>query len=171
MRPATTRSYFTSIGVGVAATIVAAVFSLRAALPHDAPADTTANVAAIAVWVERSEGSRDAAPRGATTSLHPDDRVRIDYAPGEHRFVYAFSVDERGKVSSLDPSKGRALGLPGQGRERLFIGLTDAPLDATTVARAARAAFERAGRDPAGMTGVDLPGEQLDRLFIHVEAF
>jgi hypothetical protein len=116
-------------------------------------------------------------------ALAPGERVRIGYNTGPHRYLLSLSIDERGQVTPLYPEAGHSVAvgrgvgaapryLPDSveftdaGTERLFVILTDAPLDVETARRAARASFEQAKGDILHMPALALPGEQFERTFI-----
>jgi hypothetical protein len=52
------------------------------------------------------------------------------------------------------------------GTERLFVILSDQPIDVDAARRAARAAFERAKGDILRVSALELPGEQFQRTFL-----
>jgi hypothetical protein len=52
------------------------------------------------------------------------------------------------------------------GTERLFVILSDEPIEVDAARRAARAAYERAKGDILRMPALELPGEQFQRTFI-----
>ncbi|MEO5768588.1 MAG: hypothetical protein ABIS92_09590 [Polyangia bacterium] len=125
----------------------------------------------------------------APWALAVGERIRIAVQPGSFRFLFVFSIDEKGVVSPLFPDSGESLALPGHAvggapnamqllpetleltgkgaaAERLVILLTDQPLSPGVVQRAAVAAFQSAGRDLERFPRLALPGEQFHRLFI-----
>lgn len=117
----------------------------------------------------------------AEEALGPGERVRIGYRPGPHGYLAAISVDEHGAVSPLYPESGQSLPvaaspqlayLPGsleftgQGREKVFVVLSDAPLEVSQLEGAAKAAFARAGGDLARVGPLDVPGEQFQRTLL-----
>ena len=55
--------------------------------------------------------------------------------------------------------------LDGAGMERIIVVLSDQAIDVESAVRAARAAYEKAGRNLARMPSLDLPGEQFVRTF------
>jgi hypothetical protein len=109
-------------------------------------------------------------------ALQAGERVRLEYAAGEHRFLAVLSVDERGEVTPLYPpggvsrpiERGGARLLPnsvafdGSGRERLVAVFSDAPLQVTDLLAAAHADFARAG-SLAKMEPLGLGAEEIDR--------
>jgi len=138
----------------------------------------------VVVQIGGAPGSpQRSASIGAPETLSPGERIRIGYQPGGHRYVTSLSIDDHGEVTALYPEAGRSLPvgkgvattpryLPdsveftGKGNEQLIVLLSDQALDVETVKRAARAAFERAGRDLARLPALDLPGEQFRRTFV-----
>jgi hypothetical protein len=140
--------------------------------------------AAITVRVSAGDtGPQRSAAEGAPEALAPGERVRIGYQPGPRRYLLSLSIDERGQVTPLYPETGRsvpvskAVGeglryLPDSieftdaGTERLFVILSDQPIDVDAARRAARASFEQAKGDILHMPALELPGEQFQRTFI-----
>jgi hypothetical protein len=139
--------------------------------------------AGITVRVAAGEGPQRTAAEGAPEALALGERVRIGYQAGAHRYLLSLSIDERGTVTPLYPESGRsvpvgkAVGagpryLPDSveftdaGTERLFVILSDEPVDVEAARRAARASFDRAKGDILHMPALDLPGEQFQRTFI-----
>jgi hypothetical protein len=137
----------------------------------------------ITVRVGAGEGPQRTASSEAPEALAPGERVRIGYQAGPHRYVLSVSIDERGQVTPLYPEAGRSLAvgkavgaapryLPDSiefteaGTERLFVILSDAPIDVDAARAAARASFDRAHGDIVHMPPLDLPGEQFQRTFI-----
>jgi hypothetical protein len=139
----------------------------------------------ITVRVAGSTGSQRTAAPGAPEALAPGDRVRIGYIAGDHRYLLALSVDDRGTVTPLYPESGRSVPaakdagnatryLPDSlvfteaGTERLIVILSDRPLEVDAARRAARAAYDRAKGDILHLPPLDLPvpGEQFQRTFI-----
>ena len=140
--------------------------------------------AAITVRVSAGDtGPQRFAAESAPEALAPGERVRIGYQPGPRRYLLSLSIDERGQVTPLYPEAGssvavsRAVGeglryLPDSieftdaGAERLFVILSDQPIDVEAARRAARASFDRAKGDILHMPSLELPGEQFQRTFI-----
>jgi hypothetical protein len=139
--------------------------------------------AGITVRVAAGEGPQRTAAEGAPEALASGERVRIGYQAGAHRYLLSLSIDERGQVTPLYPEAGRSVAvgkavgsgpryLPDSieftdaGAERLFVILSDAPIDVEAARGAARASFERAHGDILHMPPLDLPGEQFQRTFI-----
>jgi hypothetical protein len=129
------------------------------------------------------DGPQRFAAENAPEALSPGERVRIGYHAGAHRYLLSLSIDERGQATPLYPEVGksvylgRAVGtglryLPDSieftdsGTERLFVILSDQPIDVDAARRAARAAFDRAKGDILHMPALELPGEQFQRTFI-----
>ena len=52
------------------------------------------------------------------------------------------------------------------GTERLFVIMSDHPIDVDAARRAARASYERANGDILKMPPLELPGEQFQRTFL-----
>jgi hypothetical protein len=128
-------------------------------------------------------GPQRTAAVDAPEALAPGERVRIGYHTGPHRYLLSLSIDDRGQVTPLYPEAGHSVAvgrgvgaapryLPDSveftdaGTERLYVILTDAPLDVDAVRRAARASFEEAKGDILRMPPLALPGEQFQRTFI-----
>jgi len=140
--------------------------------------------AAITVRVSAGDtGPQRFAAESAPEALAPGERVRIGYQPGPRRFLLSLSIDERGQVTPLYPEAAssvavsKAVGeglryLPDSieftdaGAERLFVILSDQPIEVDTARRAARASFDRAKGDILHMPSLELPGEQFQRTFI-----
>ncbi len=137
----------------------------------------------ITVRVGAGEGPQRTASPDAPEALAPGERVRIGYQAGTHRYVLSVSIDQRGQVTPLYPEAGRSLSvgkvvgaapryLPDSieftdaGTERLFVILSDSPIDVDAARAAARASFEKAKGDILHMPALDLPGEQFQRTFI-----
>jgi len=140
--------------------------------------------AAITVRVSAGDtGPQRFAAESAPEALAPGERVRIGYQPGPRRYLLSLSIDERGQVTPLYPEAGRSVAvskavgeglryLPDSieftdaGAERLFVILSDQPIDVDAARRAARASFDRAKGDILRMPSLALPGEQFQRTFI-----
>jgi hypothetical protein len=137
----------------------------------------------ITVRVAAGDGPQRTASPSAAEALAPGERVRIGYHAGRHRYLLSLSIDERGQVTPLYPESGRSVAvgkvvgaapsyLPDSveftdsGAERLFVILSDQPIEVEAARRAARAAFERAKGDILHMPALELPGEQFQRTFI-----
>ena len=58
-----------------------------------------------------------------------------------------------------------SLELTGAGVERIFLLLSDAPIDMDAARRAARDAYDRAGGDLVRVSALGLAGEELTRSF------
>jgi hypothetical protein len=137
----------------------------------------------ITVRVAAGDGPQRTAAVNAPEALAPGERVRIGYHAGAHRYLLSLSIDERGQVTPLYPEQGRSVPLgkvvgatpsylpdsvefTDKGFERLFVILSDQPIDVEAARRAARAAYERAKGDILRMPALDVPGEQFQRTFI-----
>ena len=137
----------------------------------------------ITVRVAAGDGPQRTAAVNAPEALAVGERVRIGYHAGAHRYLLSLSIDERGQVTPLYPESGRSVPLgkavgaaprylpdsvefTDAGTERLFVILSDQPIDVDAARRAARAAFERAKGDVLHMPALELPGEQFQRTFI-----
>jgi len=193
-RPATTRSYFTVMGLGFAATGFALFLGAKplwdrsaGGVADSSPSEAvhrnnhTKGGAGISVRIAETRGGRQReAASAAPEALLAGERVRVGYDPGGHRFVFVFSVDGDGRMTSLYPEAGRSLPVvngtgyryfpdslefTGTGWEGLFVLLSDEALDPAEVGRAAEKAYHEAGGDLARMTQLSLPGEQFHRLF------
>ncbi|MFL5306018.1 MAG: ACP synthase [Polyangia bacterium] len=137
--------------------------------------------AGMTVIVAGAAGQRTARVDG-DEPLAAGERLRIGYQPGGHRYVLSLSVDQQGVVTPLYPEKGVSLSVPdgpaeatqvlpdsleltGAGVERIFLVLSDAPIDVDAARRAARDAYDRAGGDLRQLTRLGLAGEELTRSF------
>jgi hypothetical protein len=137
----------------------------------------------ITVRVAAGDGPQRTASGGAPEALAPGERVRIGYHAGSHRYLLSLSIDDRGQVTPLYPESGRSVPLgkavgaaprylpdsvefTDAGTERLFVILSDEPIEVDAARRAARAAYERAKGDILRMPALELPGEQFQRTFI-----
>jgi hypothetical protein len=137
----------------------------------------------ITVRVAAGDGPQRTAAVNAPEALAPGERVRIGYHAGAHRYLLSLSVDERGQVTPLYPEAGRSVPLgkvvgaapsylpdsvefTDKGLERLFVILSDQPIDVEAARRAAHVAYERAKGDILRMPALELPGEQFQRTFI-----
>jgi hypothetical protein len=98
------------------------------------------------------------------TTLRPGERIRLGYTTETPRYLSAVSLDEKGDVSPLYPEAGGSLAvaatahityLPdsvqftGSGQERVFLFLSDRPLDGELVKRSVRNAQAQARGDLA----------------------
>lgn len=127
-------------------------------------------------------GGQRTARVDASEPLASGERLRIGYQPGGHRYLLSLSIDERGEVTPLYPEEGPSLPvaggaaaatrylpdsleLTGAGLERIFVVLSDDPIQMDVAQRAAKAAFDRAGGDLARLTRLGLPGEEFTRSF------
>jgi hypothetical protein len=148
---------------------------------RQAPQNRIKGGAGMLVRIAGHDGQRTARIDGAET-LAPGERLRIGYQAGEHRYLLALSIDDRGEVTALYPESGASLPvveggatatrflpdsieLTGKGAERIVVVLSDAPLAVDAAKRAARAAYDRAGGDLARLPALSLPGEQFVRTF------
>jgi hypothetical protein len=138
--------------------------------------------AGITVRVAGVDGQRNASS-DSTEPLSHGERLRIGYYFGEHhyRYLLSLSIDDRGEVTPLYPERGASPALTdgstatrylpggweldGAGTERIIVVMSDQPIDAATAARAARAAYQKAGGNLNRMPSLDLPGEQFVRTF------
>ncbi|HVX96575.1 MAG TPA: ACP synthase [Polyangia bacterium] len=137
----------------------------------------------ITVRVAAGDGPQRTAAVNAPEALAPGERVRIGYHAGAHRYLLSLSIDERGQVTPLYPEQGRSVPLgkvvgaapsylpdsvefTDRGLERLFVILSDQPIDVEAARRAARAAYDRAKGDILRMPALEVPGEQFQRTFI-----
>jgi hypothetical protein len=137
----------------------------------------------ITVRVAAGDGPQRTASPSAPEALAPGERVRIGYHAGPHRYLLSLSIDERGQVTPLYPESGHSVAvgkvvgaapsyLPDSveftdsGTERLYVILSDQPIEVEAARRAARAAFERAKGDILHMPALELRGEQFQRTFI-----
>jgi Domain of unknown function (DUF4384) len=167
----------------VAVAAVVALFVGPAGDPRGGHNSLKGGGAGITVRVAAGEGPQRTADELAPEALAAGERVRIGYQPGAHRYLLSVSIDERGQVTPLYPETGRSVSIGkavGQGprylpdsieftdagTERLFVILSDAPIDVDAARRAARASFDKAKGDILHMPALDLPGEQFQRTFI-----
>jgi hypothetical protein len=152
-------------------------------VPNRPGPNRTKGGAGITVRVAGGGGAQRTAAAAAPEALAPGERVRIGYDPGDHRFLLALSIDDRGAVTPIYPEAGRSLPvlagtggatrylpdsleLTGAGKERLVVVLSDAPVEVEAARRAARAAYDRAKGDLLRLPPLELPGEQFQRTFI-----
>lgn len=115
-------------------------------------------------------------------ALNPGERVQLKVHGNGHRYVAVLSIDERGAVSPLFFANDASLPLAapeellpqsidfdGDGREKLVVLFSDAPLGRERVEQAAREAFARAGSlDRMGRLSLD-GVEELDRTVLKAE--
>jgi hypothetical protein len=137
--------------------------------------------AGMTVRVAGPSGQRTAAVEG-TEPLATGERLRVGYQSGGHRYLLSLSIDEHGDVTPLYPEQGASLPVPegapsvtrylpdsleltGGGLERIFVVLSDAPIDLDVARRAARAAYDRAGGDLTRVGKLGLAGEEFTRSF------
>jgi hypothetical protein len=137
--------------------------------------------AGMTVRVAGPAGQRTAAVE-ATEPLATGERLRVGYQSGGHRYLLSLSIDEHGEVTPLYPEQGASLPVPegtpsatrylpdsleltGTGLERIFVVLSDAPIDLDLARRAARAAYDRAGGDLNRIGKLGLSGEEFTRSF------
>jgi hypothetical protein len=150
---------------------------------QDRAHNSTKGGAGITVRIAAGDGPQRTAAVDAPEALAPGERVRIGYHAGPHRYLLSLSIDERGQVTPLYPESGRSVSLgkvvgaapsylpdsiefTDAGTERLFVILSDQPIDVDAARRAARASFERSKGDILRMPALELPGEQFQRTFI-----
>ncbi|HXJ21419.1 MAG TPA: ACP synthase [Polyangia bacterium] len=137
--------------------------------------------AGMTVRVAGTAGQRTAAV-DATEPLAAGERLRIGYQSGGHKYLLSLSIDQQGQVTALYPEQGASLPVPegapsvtrylpdsleltGAGLERIFVVLSDAPVEQDSARRAARAAYDRAGGDLGRLGKLGLPGEEFTRSF------
>jgi len=137
--------------------------------------------AGMTVRVAGPSGQRTAAV-DAPEPLAAGERLRVGYQSGGHKYLLSLSIDEHGEVTALYPEAGASLPVPegapsvtrylpdsleltGAGLERIFVVLSDAPVDLDAARRAARAAYDRAGGDLGRIGKLGLPGEEFTRSF------
>ena len=137
--------------------------------------------AGMTVRVAGAAGQRTAAVEAAEP-LAAGERLRIGYQSGGHRYLLSLSIDDHGEVTPLYPEQGASLPVPGGapsvtrylpdsveltggGLERIFVVLSDAPIDVAEARRAAKAAYDRAGGDLVRLGRLGLPGEEFTRAF------
>lgn len=159
---------------------VAIVLTVRTPAPNPR-GDRLKGGAGMTVRVAGPSGQRTARVQG-TEPLGTGERLRIGYQPGGHRYLLSLSIDERGQVTPLYPEQGPSLPvadgaaeatrympdsleLTGGGVERIFVVLSDAPIDMAAARQAARAAYDRAGGDLGRLTRLGLSGEEFTRSF------
>lgn len=173
-RPATRAWVYSAVAM---AACLAIVVSVR----RPAPTTRIKGGAGMTVRVSGAAGQRTARV-DANEPLAVGERLRIGYQPGDHRYLLSLSIDQRGEVTPLYPEQGPSLSvaagpaeatrylpdsleLTGAGLERIFVVLSDSPIDVADARRAAKAAFDRAGGDLSRMTRLGLPGEEFTRAF------
>src|SRR6476620_9338800 len=67
--------------------------------------------AEITVWVAGVDGQRNARVDSAEP-LARGERLRIGYKSGDHRYLIALTIDERGVVQALAPETGASMAVP-----------------------------------------------------------
>jgi len=191
-RPATTRSFMTVMSLGFVATCFALYLGAKPLWQGQTgqqmgqgPAKRTTNGIKGAVGISvrvapAHEGAQREASQTAAEVLRPGERVRVGYEPQGHAFVFVFSIDDQGHVSTLYPEVGKSLPVThgegfryfpdsleftGTGWERLTVALSDEPITPDQVEQAVLVAFRQAGGDLGKMGQLGLPGEQFHRLF------
>jgi hypothetical protein len=137
--------------------------------------------AGMTVVVAGAGGQRTARVAG-DEPLAAGERLRIGYQPGGHLYVLSLSIDQRGAVTPLYPEAGPSLAVPdaaaeatrylpdsleltGAGLERIFVVLSDAPIDMEAARRAAKDAYDRVGGELGQLTRLGLVGEEFTRSF------
>src|SRR5262245_16898626 len=168
--------------VAAAACLVAMVTFVPRPIINKPQTTRTKGGPGINVRVAGVDGQRNASS-DSTEPLSHGERLRIGYYFGEHhyRYLLSLSIDDRGEVTPLYPERGASPALAdgsaatrylpggweldGAGTERIIVVMSDQPIDAATAARAARAAYEKAGGNLGRMSRLDLPGEQFVRTF------
>lgn len=134
-------------------------------------------VVAPATGPQRTASPNPAAPEGLTAG----DRLRLGFAPGQHRYLTSISIDEEGQITPLYPEVGSSLAvssgntiqylpesleLTGSGLERVIVLLSDRPLELEAVRRAADEAFHQAGGNLTDLGPLKIEGEQFHRTFL-----
>ena len=174
-RPAARAWMYSAVAMAACVAIVVTVRS-------PAPTTRIKGGAGMTVRVAGAAGQRTARV-DANEPLAPGERLRIGYQPGGHRYLLSLSIDQHGEVTPLYPEQGRSLALSdgpaeatrylpdsleltGAGLERIFVVLSDAPIDVDSARSAAKAAFQRAGGDLSRLTRLGLPGEEFTRSFV-----
>ena len=178
-RPAARAWLYSAVAMAAGVAIVVSVQR-----PPGVPAPAGVRIkggAGMIVRVAGSAGQRTARVDG-DEPLAAGERLRIGYQPGGHRYLLALSIDARGEVTPLYPEQGPSLPvadgpaeatrylpdsleLTGGGVERIFVVLSDAPVDMDVARRAARTAYDGAGGDLGRLTRLGLPGEEFTRSF------
>jgi len=125
------------------------------------------------------EAQRSLLPAG-TTVLRPGDRIRLGYTTAAPGYLAAVSVDDKGEVSKICPEGGGSLRvaatphttylpdsleLTGSGRERVFLFLSERPLDGEVVNQAVRKAHAQANGDLGALPGPTFAGRTDVRQF------
>jgi hypothetical protein len=181
-RPVVTRSWLVPMLAMAAGLVVMVKFVPRHEITEPPrPTNRIKGGAGITVRVAGVDGQRNARV-DSTEPLARGERLRIGYQPGDHRYLLALTIDERGVVQALAPEQGQSVALPdgtgsgtrylpdsweldGRGVERIIVVLSDRSIDVEAARRAARAAYDKAGGNLARMPSLDLPGEQFVRTF------
>ena len=174
-RPSTARRWV-PLALAAGVTFVAAIPLLRSEPPPTASERTKG-----AVGVEFLVGGRGAVRVAAEGErLAPGESVRLRLVPGPHRYAIAFSVSEDGEVSTLYDAHGAslrvapyeaqllpdAIAFDGTDAERIYVFLTDEPLDASAIAAALAEARRAAGSVRAMQALPGVPGTQSNLLVI-----
>lgn len=160
-----------AIPLALAASVAAVLFLPRLFAP---PGDGGVRVKGgpEAEWIIGGAGPTREAVDGER--LAPGERVRLQIHAGERTHVLALSVDAAGQVTPLYATAGRSLpvtpgakeilpdsiAFDGAGAERLYVLFSDAAIEETAAARAAKTEFDRAG-SVEGMG--ELPGLDADQ--------
>jgi hypothetical protein len=121
------------------------------------------------VRIAGSGGAQRDADINGLEALQAGDRLRLGYRIDRPGFVAALSVDDAGAVTPIYPEKGssvparasaqpvylpESVELTGQGRERVYLVLTDAPVAVDELSAAVKATYQRGGRK---LTSLPIP--------------
>lgn len=185
-RPSTSMRRWVQGAAALAACVTLAVIAPGLlARPDGLPLGRSANRlkggAEVELRIAGASGGPQRVAAAGEEALGPGERVRIGCRAGTHRYVAAVSLDAHGAVSPLYPESGSSLRLDptpqwtylpgsleftGGGREKVFVVLSDVPLDMARLVGAAKAAFARAGGDLGRVASLDVPGEQFSRTLL-----
>jgi hypothetical protein len=183
-RPATRAWVYSAVAMAAG---VAIVMTVRSPSDSRVPIGVTSiehgdrikGGAGMTVRVAGPSGQRTAAV-DRVEPLAAGERLRIGYQAAGHKYLLSLSIDEHGEVTALYPEQGASLPvsgadatqylpdsleLTGAGVERIFVVLSDAPVDLDAARQAARAAYDRAGGDLSRLGKLGLPGEEFTRSF------
>jgi hypothetical protein len=126
------------------------------------------------IQIAARDGRQRVAASGRAEALASGERVRLGFRSPQAAHLVAVSIDDAGIVTPLYPERGPGLAvearaqvtyLPdsleftGQGRERVFLLLSERPLGVDEVVQAARAAHARAQGDLRAVTAVAVSDE------------
>ncbi|MFL5320529.1 MAG: ACP synthase, partial [Myxococcaceae bacterium] len=180
--PRSPTGIFVMAAAAAVALFVVPIAAIKASGPYSTGGNGIKGGTAVELHIAgANNGPQRVGAKSVPELLAPGERVRIEYEPGDHRYLAAVSVDEQGEVTPLYPENGPALKvepsthkgyLPdsieftGKGAETVVVLFTDAPIDMKDVVSAAKDAYERGEKDVQKLPDLYLPGEQVHRTVI-----